>query len=214
MCQQERFQVKSPPSTYLSKIKSFYQDQVGVYRRVSGTHDLLIVIINIKFFLQVYIVKPWNYLVFSFLSQRRKFKMPPRFSKLWRYPFVLTTLGQYAWFLYCCLKGNYILGRFRVPFIIFLIVPSIFKNNSAFTVILLDLAWMLHKGAMRPAKLVLHSLQPCYQSINELAKLFRFFSIDYNQYWSFTKRPSSLTSRSGTAFTWAHFNVDASVNIW
>ncbi|XP_061567977.1 formin-like protein 1 [Cololabis saira] len=33
VCDQERFQVKSPPSTYLSKIKSFYQDQVGVSRR-------------------------------------------------------------------------------------------------------------------------------------------------------------------------------------
>lgn len=31
----ERFQVKSPPSTYLTKIKSFYQDQGGVPRRVS-----------------------------------------------------------------------------------------------------------------------------------------------------------------------------------
>lgn len=31
----ERFQVKSPPSTYLVKIKSFYQDQGGVSRRVS-----------------------------------------------------------------------------------------------------------------------------------------------------------------------------------
>lgn len=33
---QERFQVKSPPSTYLTKIRSFYQDQGGVTRRVSG----------------------------------------------------------------------------------------------------------------------------------------------------------------------------------
>ncbi|PWA17710.1 hypothetical protein CCH79_00008242 [Gambusia affinis] len=33
VCDQERFQVKSPPSTYLSKIKSFYQDQGGVSRR-------------------------------------------------------------------------------------------------------------------------------------------------------------------------------------
>lgn len=32
---QERFQVKSPPSTYLAKIKSLYQDQGGVSRRVS-----------------------------------------------------------------------------------------------------------------------------------------------------------------------------------
>uniref|UniRef100_A0A8C4H720 Formin-like 1a n=1 Tax=Dicentrarchus labrax TaxID=13489 RepID=A0A8C4H720_DICLA len=35
VCDQERFQVKSPPSTYLAKIKSFYQDQGGVSRRVS-----------------------------------------------------------------------------------------------------------------------------------------------------------------------------------
>uniref|UniRef100_A0A673B972 Formin-like protein 1 n=1 Tax=Sphaeramia orbicularis TaxID=375764 RepID=A0A673B972_9TELE len=35
VCDQERFQVKSPPSTYLTKIKSFYQDQGGVTRRVS-----------------------------------------------------------------------------------------------------------------------------------------------------------------------------------
>ncbi|KAM6966825.1 formin-like protein 1 [Tautogolabrus adspersus] len=34
VCDQERFQVKSPPSTYLSKIKSFYQDQGGVSRRL------------------------------------------------------------------------------------------------------------------------------------------------------------------------------------
>ncbi|KAM9394005.1 formin-like protein 1 [Pholidichthys leucotaenia] len=33
VCDQERFQVKSPPSTYLTKIKSFYQDQGGVSRR-------------------------------------------------------------------------------------------------------------------------------------------------------------------------------------
>uniref|UniRef100_A0A668AX65 Formin like 1 n=1 Tax=Myripristis murdjan TaxID=586833 RepID=A0A668AX65_9TELE len=33
VCDQERFQVKSPPSTYLTKIKSFYQDQGGVPRR-------------------------------------------------------------------------------------------------------------------------------------------------------------------------------------
>uniref|UniRef100_A0A8D3C262 Formin-like 1a n=1 Tax=Scophthalmus maximus TaxID=52904 RepID=A0A8D3C262_SCOMX len=35
VCDQERFQVKSPPSTYLTKIKSFYQDQGVVSRRVS-----------------------------------------------------------------------------------------------------------------------------------------------------------------------------------
>uniref|UniRef100_A0A671Y8J1 Formin like 1 n=1 Tax=Sparus aurata TaxID=8175 RepID=A0A671Y8J1_SPAAU len=35
VCDQERFQVKSPPSTYLAKIKSLYQDQGGVSRRVS-----------------------------------------------------------------------------------------------------------------------------------------------------------------------------------
>ncbi|XP_029945357.1 formin-like protein 1 [Salarias fasciatus] len=34
ICDQERFQVKSPPSTYLTKIKSFYQDQGGVSRRL------------------------------------------------------------------------------------------------------------------------------------------------------------------------------------
>ncbi|XP_029913925.1 formin-like protein 1 isoform X2 [Myripristis murdjan] len=34
VCDQERFQVKSPPSTYLTKIKSFYQDQGGVPRRL------------------------------------------------------------------------------------------------------------------------------------------------------------------------------------
>uniref|UniRef100_A0A3P9JPL9 Formin-like 1a n=1 Tax=Oryzias latipes TaxID=8090 RepID=A0A3P9JPL9_ORYLA len=34
VCDQERFQVKSPPSTYLVKIKSFYQDQGGVSRRL------------------------------------------------------------------------------------------------------------------------------------------------------------------------------------
>ncbi|KAF3699957.1 Formin-like protein 2 Protein Man [Channa argus] len=33
VCDQERFQVKSPPSTYLVKIKSLYQDQGGVSRR-------------------------------------------------------------------------------------------------------------------------------------------------------------------------------------
>uniref|UniRef100_A0A8C6TKJ3 Formin-like 1a n=1 Tax=Neogobius melanostomus TaxID=47308 RepID=A0A8C6TKJ3_9GOBI len=33
VCDQERFQVKSPPSTYLIKIKSLYQDQGGVPRR-------------------------------------------------------------------------------------------------------------------------------------------------------------------------------------
>ncbi|XP_057673867.1 formin-like protein 1 isoform X2 [Corythoichthys intestinalis] len=33
VCDQERFQVKSPPSTYPAKIKSFYQDQVVVARR-------------------------------------------------------------------------------------------------------------------------------------------------------------------------------------
>ena len=34
---QERFQVKSPPSIYLTKIKGFYQDQGGVPRKV-GKH--------------------------------------------------------------------------------------------------------------------------------------------------------------------------------
>ncbi|XP_034076320.1 formin-like protein 1 [Gymnodraco acuticeps] len=34
VCDQERFQVKSPPSNYLNKIKSFYQDQGGVSRRL------------------------------------------------------------------------------------------------------------------------------------------------------------------------------------
>uniref|UniRef100_UPI003AAC9D03 formin-like protein 1 n=1 Tax=Centroberyx gerrardi TaxID=166262 RepID=UPI003AAC9D03 len=34
VCDQERFQVKSPPSTYLTKIKSFYHDQGGVPRRL------------------------------------------------------------------------------------------------------------------------------------------------------------------------------------
>ncbi|CAN9505508.1 unnamed protein product [Ophioblennius macclurei] len=34
ICDQERFQVKSPASTYLTKIKSFYQDQGGVSRRL------------------------------------------------------------------------------------------------------------------------------------------------------------------------------------
>uniref|UniRef100_A0A8D3BTL9 Formin-like 1a n=1 Tax=Scophthalmus maximus TaxID=52904 RepID=A0A8D3BTL9_SCOMX len=34
VCDQERFQVKSPPSTYLTKIKSFYQDQGVVSRRL------------------------------------------------------------------------------------------------------------------------------------------------------------------------------------
>ncbi|XP_026772511.3 formin-like protein 1 [Pangasianodon hypophthalmus] len=33
VCDQERFQVKNPPSAYLNKIKSFYQDQGGVTRR-------------------------------------------------------------------------------------------------------------------------------------------------------------------------------------
>ncbi|KAM6957584.1 formin-like protein 1 [Aplochiton taeniatus] len=32
VCDQERFQVKNPPSTYLTKIKSFYQDPGGVAR--------------------------------------------------------------------------------------------------------------------------------------------------------------------------------------
>ncbi|XP_056263803.1 formin-like protein 1 isoform X2 [Pseudoliparis swirei] len=34
VCDQERFQVKSPPSTYLTKIKSFYQDQGAVSSRL------------------------------------------------------------------------------------------------------------------------------------------------------------------------------------
>lgn len=34
VCDQERFQVKSPPSIYLAKIKSCYQDQGGVSRRL------------------------------------------------------------------------------------------------------------------------------------------------------------------------------------
>uniref|UniRef100_A0A8C9YUD8 Formin like 1 n=1 Tax=Sander lucioperca TaxID=283035 RepID=A0A8C9YUD8_SANLU len=34
VCDQERFQVKSPASTYLAKIKSFYQDQGGVSLRL------------------------------------------------------------------------------------------------------------------------------------------------------------------------------------
>uniref|UniRef100_A0A673GDR0 Formin-like protein 1 n=1 Tax=Sinocyclocheilus rhinocerous TaxID=307959 RepID=A0A673GDR0_9TELE len=33
VCDQERFQVRNPPSAYLTKIKSFYQDQGGVARR-------------------------------------------------------------------------------------------------------------------------------------------------------------------------------------
>ena len=40
---QERFQVKSPPSNYLNKIKSFYQDQGGVSRRVSVNDHLLFI---------------------------------------------------------------------------------------------------------------------------------------------------------------------------
>uniref|UniRef100_A0AAY4D1V6 Formin-like 1a n=1 Tax=Denticeps clupeoides TaxID=299321 RepID=A0AAY4D1V6_9TELE len=39
ICDQERFQVKNPPSAYVGKIKSFYQDQGGVARRVSMTSD-------------------------------------------------------------------------------------------------------------------------------------------------------------------------------
>ncbi|KAG7243532.1 hypothetical protein INR49_011088 [Caranx melampygus] len=39
VCDQERFQVKSPPSTYLTKIKSFYQDQGGVTRRKKRIQD-------------------------------------------------------------------------------------------------------------------------------------------------------------------------------
>ncbi|XP_071386577.1 LOW QUALITY PROTEIN: formin-like protein 1 [Centroberyx affinis] len=41
VCDQERFQVKSPPSTYLTKIKSFYHDQGGVPRRVGAKPHLL-----------------------------------------------------------------------------------------------------------------------------------------------------------------------------
>uniref|UniRef100_A0AAY4D395 Formin-like 1a n=1 Tax=Denticeps clupeoides TaxID=299321 RepID=A0AAY4D395_9TELE len=33
ICDQERFQVKNPPSAYVGKIKSFYQDQGGVFKR-------------------------------------------------------------------------------------------------------------------------------------------------------------------------------------
>ncbi|XP_062388254.1 formin-like protein 1 [Sardina pilchardus] len=33
VCDQERFQVKNPPSAYLNKIRAFYQDQGGVARR-------------------------------------------------------------------------------------------------------------------------------------------------------------------------------------
>uniref|UniRef100_A0A8B9HKQ9 Formin-like 1a n=1 Tax=Astyanax mexicanus TaxID=7994 RepID=A0A8B9HKQ9_ASTMX len=36
VCDQERFQVKNPPSAYLNKIRSFYQDQGGVTRRVKS----------------------------------------------------------------------------------------------------------------------------------------------------------------------------------
>ncbi|XP_068192142.1 formin-like protein 1 isoform X2 [Antennarius striatus] len=43
VCDQERFQVKSPPSAYLAKIKSFYQDQGGVTRRVSSEHRLCLI---------------------------------------------------------------------------------------------------------------------------------------------------------------------------
>uniref|UniRef100_A0AAY4D121 Formin-like 1a n=1 Tax=Denticeps clupeoides TaxID=299321 RepID=A0AAY4D121_9TELE len=35
ICDQERFQVKNPPSAYVGKIKSFYQDQGGVARMTS-----------------------------------------------------------------------------------------------------------------------------------------------------------------------------------
>uniref|UniRef100_A0A3Q2ZJ46 Formin like 1 n=1 Tax=Hippocampus comes TaxID=109280 RepID=A0A3Q2ZJ46_HIPCM len=39
VCDQERFQVKSPPSTYPAKIRSFYQDQVVVARRKKKIQD-------------------------------------------------------------------------------------------------------------------------------------------------------------------------------
>ncbi|XP_061906020.1 formin-like protein 3 isoform X3 [Entelurus aequoreus] len=39
VCDQERFQVKSPPSTYPAKIRSFYQDQVVVARRKKRVQD-------------------------------------------------------------------------------------------------------------------------------------------------------------------------------
>uniref|UniRef100_A0A8B9HCQ2 Formin-like 1a n=1 Tax=Astyanax mexicanus TaxID=7994 RepID=A0A8B9HCQ2_ASTMX len=41
VCDQERFQVKNPPSAYLNKIRSFYQDQGGVTRRVMMEESML-----------------------------------------------------------------------------------------------------------------------------------------------------------------------------
>uniref|UniRef100_A0A3Q1H9E2 Formin-like 1a n=1 Tax=Anabas testudineus TaxID=64144 RepID=A0A3Q1H9E2_ANATE len=48
VCDQERFQVKSPPSTYLTKIKSFYQDQGGVSRRKKRIQDATQVLKNLE----------------------------------------------------------------------------------------------------------------------------------------------------------------------
>ncbi|KAM6905547.1 formin-like protein 1 [Xenentodon cancila] len=49
ICDQERFQVKSPPSTYLTKIKSFYQDQGGVsWRSKKRIQDATQVLKNLE----------------------------------------------------------------------------------------------------------------------------------------------------------------------
>lgn len=83
---QERFQVKSPPSTYLTKIKSLYQDQGGVSRRVSlNKHHLSSVC------LQKWC--PCSHVLCSF-SWRNGSKMPPRSLKTWRYLFGPITLGE------------------------------------------------------------------------------------------------------------------------
>lgn len=89
---QERFQVKSPPSTYLAKIKSFYLDQGGVSRRVSGKLDFLLHLLQ-HWLSYSWALVPWCNLYFLF-RERKESKMPRRSLKPWRYPSEPITSGK------------------------------------------------------------------------------------------------------------------------
>lgn len=69
---QERFQVKSPPSTYLTKIRGFYQDQGGVTRRVSTLPKTNQVQTSTSCLLLLFFYIQIKYLSLSLLLQLKK----------------------------------------------------------------------------------------------------------------------------------------------
>lgn len=135
---QERFQVKSPPSTYLTKIKSFYQDQGGVTRRVSVKHHLLFIFDASLVFIPVQWCLDCH--LYCFFSRRNGSKKPPRSLKIWRFPFAPITLGEHVnfnfptWCLLIICVMWFIIAFCRGPFINFQIFHLIICHILAHSV--------------------------------------------------------------------------------